>query len=632
MRPRLFLLAAIAILGACHRNEEKPAAALPSRDAFAGSASCRECHEEKYDAWSHDWHARALSKAAPEVMAGRFENAHFRGASSEAWMQHAGDRYIMRTRNREGEPRDYDVAWLIGGKRMQDTVTVFPDGRWQVLPVYFHVTGGGAWVDYNEAKQGTVTADHPYFWTNFRRTANKECLDCHATGVNVRYDRDTHQWSTSFADAGVACEACHGPGARHAATKSKNDIIHPADVSDAQEMAICGSCHGPREPLFPILDARDRFRPGQLYEERYQPLVIVDGPSRSGEYFADGRPSSSSFEYQALLQSRCSLEGKATCLTCHSAPHEKHIANEVKRGVDASCVDCHSKIGADAAAHSHHRAARCIDCHMPPVVSGVLDKFADHTIDVPNVENTIRHGVPNACGVCHADKNPEVLARSLSAWWPNAATRNARRVRLADAIDERTADRSLPALTAVVRDRAEAPILRAAAALLMAQRFPSSAAAILAPIADEPDPLLRARTIEALATTRDRSAVAVAARFVNDPSLQVRETAVLALASARDPRAEPELRKLAGDPATATLFRPHVMLSIAAANRGDFDTAMREIDAALAQAPYVADAIVFRADILARRGDFPAAKSELEEALRFDPRHRGAIARLRSFR
>ena len=37
---------------------------------------------------------------------------------------------------------DFPVDWVIGGKRMQDDVTVFPDGRWQVLPVYFHVTGG----------------------------------------------------------------------------------------------------------------------------------------------------------------------------------------------------------------------------------------------------------------------------------------------------------------------------------------------------------------------------------------------------------------------------------------------------------------------------------------------------------
>src|SRR5262249_55557019 len=161
----------------------------------------------------------------------------------------------------------------------------------------------------NEAKQGVVTPEHPYFWTNFRRTANKECLDCHATGVDVKYDRATRHWTTTFADAGVACEGCHGPGARHAKTKAPRDIVHPGEVDAAGESGLGGPCPGPREPLFPLLDTKHRFKPGDRYDDRYQALVIVDGRERSGEYFADGRPSSSSFEYQALLQSRCFLRG-----------------------------------------------------------------------------------------------------------------------------------------------------------------------------------------------------------------------------------------------------------------------------------------------------------------------------------
>src|SRR5258707_8125081 len=177
---------------------------LPARDAYAGSITCKECHEKNHTRWTHDWHARALQRAERGNVAGRFDGAHYKGESTEAWMTRHGDRFLMRTRDRSGQLHDYPVAWVIGGKRMQDAATVFDDGRWQVLPVYYHVTGGGAWVDYNESKQGKVGPDHPYFWTNFRRTSNKECLDCHATGLDVRYDRLSRRWSTSFADAGVA--------------------------------------------------------------------------------------------------------------------------------------------------------------------------------------------------------------------------------------------------------------------------------------------------------------------------------------------------------------------------------------------------------------------------------------------
>src|SRR5947208_45462 len=83
-----------------------------------------------------------------------------------------------------GALADFPVDWVIGGKRMQDDVTVFPDGRWQVLPVYFHTTKH-EWVDYTESKQGALTPDHPFYWTNARRMANHECLDCHTTNLAV---------------------------------------------------------------------------------------------------------------------------------------------------------------------------------------------------------------------------------------------------------------------------------------------------------------------------------------------------------------------------------------------------------------------------------------------------------------
>jgi len=603
---------------------------LPSRDAYAGSASCKECHEKNYERWSHDWHARALAPAGPKTVAGDFGGRHFRGESSEAWMSRKGDAFVMRTRNREGQPADYPVSRVIGGKRMQDSVTVMPDGRWQVLPVYFHVTGGGAWVDYNEAKQGHVTPDHPFFWTNFQRTANKECLECHATGIDVRYDRAAHTWSTELTDPGVACEACHGPGARHAETKDKRDIVRADHIDKELALSICARCHGPHDPLFPLLDAKDQFRPGDRYDDRYQALVITDGTERSGEYFADGRPSSSTFETQALLQSRCYRIGGATCLTCHTAPHaEEHGDTELKPGArDASCRTCHAAISAQAMAHTHHKNATCLDCHMPKILTGVLDKFADHSIDVPNIRNTFAHGVPNACGVCHRDKSAGALAASLDAWWPGGRARNERRNRLADAIDEKSAAASLPALSDVVRDSAEAPTLRGAAAVILAQRFPAAAADVIAPLLHDSSGVVRARFIEALGYANARPAADAVASLAGDPSIRVRQNAALVLASFDDPRAPAALAKLAGDPATAHLVRPHILRGIGAANRGDFDAAIRELEFALNDAPYATDALVLLADIYARRGDLPHAKSLLEEALRFDPSHRGARARL----
>ncbi|HWU89654.1 MAG TPA: multiheme c-type cytochrome, partial [Kofleriaceae bacterium] len=424
-----------AVAAAIDAPVAAPPAARPP-NPFVGSARCADCHEKEHARWKQSWHARALSPGKRPFVVGDFKDAHFTGASSEAWMKRGGERYVMRARDVGGAFADFPVDWVIGGKRMQDDVTVFPDGRWQVLPIYFHVTGKGEWVDYTEAKQGALTPEHPFYWTNVRRMANHECLDCHTTGLRVTYDEPARTWKTSFIDANVACESCHGPGGHHAETSEERDIVHPVR-SGAVGLSACARCHGPRKPLFPMLDPDHQFELGQSYDELYEPIVVVQGDGISPEFFADGKPRTSSFEYQAMLQAACYRKGGATCLTCHTAPHDeaREHAELRAKDPDASCRTCHAEVAKAGRAHTHHdapAAQRCIACHMAPIVSGVLDHFADHSIDVPVPENTTRHGVPSACGVCHADKPAASLATSLTGWWPDAAKRQARRLRLAD--------------------------------------------------------------------------------------------------------------------------------------------------------------------------------------------------------
>jgi HEAT repeats/Cytochrome c554 and c-prime len=630
---------ALAGSGPSAQQREHPSAPLPGRGEFAGAERCSECHGRNHERWQNDWHAKALSKAEPGAVLGSWSNVHYKGSSSEAWMLRRGTQYVVRTRDSAGETGEHEVAWVIGGKRMQDPLTILPDGRWQVLPVYFHVTGGGAWVDYNEAKQGPVTPDHPFFWTNFRRTANRECLDCHVTGLDVRYDRTTHAWSTTFTDAGVACESCHGPGARHAETKDPQDIVQPRKLSPERGLALCAQCHSPRKPLFPLLDAAHRFRPGERYEDRYEVLVVTNsGPERSGEFFADGRPKSSSFEYAALLQSRCYRQGGATCLSCHTAPHVEHGENELKAQAgdktpvfDQSCRACHARLFEDVAEHSHHRsreAQSCVACHMPRVVPGVLDLFADHALDVPVPQNTTRHGVPNACNQCHAKETPAAMTVALQRLWPEAERRQARRLRLADALDERPNASTEPALAAVVADTQEAPSLRGAAALLLAFQFPQTASQALLPLLGDPSDVVRSKAAVALGLCGARSAALSLTPLLRDPALSVRQAAALTLAGFQQPEGEHALRDLAGGSDSRWLPQPHLTLALVEERRGAWDAAETELTKALELQPYNSAALISLADLQARKQRWADVQATLHEALRFDPQSVPARSRL----
>jgi HEAT repeat protein/cytochrome c554/c'-like protein len=589
------------------------------RDGYVGAAACADCHGKKHAAWSKSWHAHALTRAAePGAVVGNFRGAHFAGTSSEAWMQTRAGAPLMRTHGPDGALADFAVDWVIGGKRMQDDLTVFPDGRWQVLPVYYQVTQR-RWVDYTEAKQGALAPGHPFYWTNLRRMANRECLDCHTTGLEVAFARDTRSWSTKLVDAGVACEDCHGPGARHADSSAAADIFSMKHADDARALDVCASCHGPRNPLFPLLDADHRFRPGQRYADFYDPIVVLIAGKHSGDFFADGRPKSSSFEYQALLQSACYRKGGATCRACHTAPHDAKLGDELRVSADETCRGCHAGESADAKAHARHaKTTSCTACHMPKVVAGVLDKFADHAIDVPVPPNSARHDVPNACATtgCHAAWS---AARIEAAWlklWPDAGKRAARRQRLADAFDEKTAADSAQALVDTISDESEAPTLRGAAAVILAQRFPARGAALL-PLVEARDPTLRLKACEALGHIRVRQAAEALWTRRDDGSLAVRQAAAVGLYALGDARAEELLARLGREPASSHLMQPHFALGRIYARRGELEAARRELGEVARLTPYFAEALLELASVEERLGDHDAAQKRRQDARYF---------------
>jgi hypothetical protein len=489
------------------------------------------------------------------------------------------------------------------------------------------VTGKGEWVDYTESKQGALAPDNPFYWTNWRRMANHECLDCHTTALRVAYDESAAKWSTTFADGSVACEDCHGAGGRHAETQEKEDIVQPAHAG-AVGLSACARCHGPRKPLFPLLDPEHAFRLGQSYDELYDPITIALGNGMSPDFFVDGRPKTSSFEYQATLQSACVRKGGATCLTCHTAPHEAKEHAELRdHDPDAECVKCHSTI--DRVAHSHHKdakAQKCVACHMPGVVSGVLDHFADHSIDVPAPQNTAKHGVPNACGLCHADRSADALAQQLAAWWPDAAARQTRRIRLADAFDAATARTSARPLAGVIGDTDEAPTLRGAAMLIAAARFGAPTAIVFEKMLKSDSVILRAKACEAIALAKATKSADALAAALTDPSLRVRLACALALWDLEDPRAEAALAKLAADPESKNLLYPHLELGLAYARRKEFARAETELAQGARLSPYFADPIVQLAAVLVEEGKLDDAKRRVAQALALEPANKGALA------
>ncbi|MEO6324277.1 MAG: ammonia-forming cytochrome c nitrite reductase subunit c552, partial [Thermoanaerobaculia bacterium] len=409
---------------------------------FVGSARCATCHKRQHQLWAEDWHSRALSPASSRAVVARFDPPivfNERGTRAEAFR--SGAAFRMKAEGPDGSFGNFPVDWVIGGRRMQDFVTTFPDGRLQVLPIYFHVTGKGEWVDYTTLKQGALTREHPFFWANYARTFNKECLSCHVTGEEMGWNEKAGEFSTTWSEPGIACERCHGAGARHAKDGLARSIVRPTALSKERGLALCASCHAPRAPWRSAFSPASRFRAGQRFDEVFEPVTPVLGPGDlSGDFWLDGRPSVGSMESAAFEQSMCVRKGGMTCFDCHTAPHGRGGLSELRpiSARDGACLKCHLALAEASAAakHSFHKqgpGSACADCHMPRTVVGVLDAQIDHSIDVPNPANARDFGIPDACTACHAGKSPEWAIAELERRFPGSR-RGARRQRLAHAL------------------------------------------------------------------------------------------------------------------------------------------------------------------------------------------------------
>jgi hypothetical protein len=277
------------------------------------------------------------------------------------------------------------------------------------------------------------------------------CIACHSVAGEPRHDLETDSFDTRAAELGIACEACHGPGAahvarhrdpfaryaQHASNASDATIIQPARLSPERSAAVCGQCHAyafPRDPEGFWTDGYSRtFRAGDALEPsrtlltprtlagKHSPVSDADP---NAIFWPDGAVRVGGREYNGLVASPCfergSGERKMTCTSCHSM-HRGDPAGQVapERIGDRACTDCHSD--ARARNHSNHLAdspgSACVSCHMPKTSYALLSAVRSHRIESPNVARALASGKPNACNLCHLDRSLAWTAKRMAEWY-----------------------------------------------------------------------------------------------------------------------------------------------------------------------------------------------------------------------
>jgi tetratricopeptide (TPR) repeat protein len=98
---------------------------------------------------------------------------------------------------------------------------------------------------------------------------------------------------------------------------------------------------------------------------------------------------------------------------------------------------------------------------MPRTVQSIKAEIRDHSMSVPAPENTIRHGIPNACNLCHRDRDARWSLEKMKGWYGDASRQKWLRRADAFAAAGKGDAGAIPKLIEILGMVSEGPLARA---------------------------------------------------------------------------------------------------------------------------------------------------------------------------
>lgn len=496
------LLIAVLLAPRANSRQQPSNAAGPLEPNFVGAQACASCHSDVTHEWLQSRHSKMVQPATPQGVIGDFSRGTVELRGSPYVLQKQGSKYYITESYLRGVPWKHKIEYTLGNRRIQHYLTTLPDGRIILVPAtwdnvrkkWFHNA------DINDPEEAPGVQIQ--LW-------NKTCYSCHVSGEEKNFDLQSESYHTTWQNFGISCERCHGPGSEHVAwaegagaLDDDSRAIIDATIVNFKHMdamhstMVCAQCHSFRDIYV------DGFRAGSNYFDYFMPVMQYRLPDKEDPaYWPDGRTRRFSNDAFGLWQSQCFLKGGATCVTCHVRPHNTNVDlnAQLRPTNNALCTGCHDAIGKNIVAHTHHAVnsagSSCVDCHMPRTVLSIKAQIRDHSISVPVPENTINHGIPNACNECHQDKDARWASEQMNKWYGPPSGSRQKLIQRADAFSQaREGDSAaVPALLEIVRDPAGGPLVRANAVGYLGNYADDRAAygAVSHALSDS-DPLVRA--------------------------------------------------------------------------------------------------------------------------------------------
>jgi predicted CXXCH cytochrome family protein len=631
----LLSLVFLTSFGALRLQAQTGAAPPPSAGeaTFVGSERCASCHKREHEAWKTSQHAHALQHARGAAVLGDFKDAKFDKDSVATTFLTRDSRFLIDTLGPDGKRGEFEVKFVLGLEPLQQYLVELPGGRLQAFGIAWDTRpagdGGQRWFDLYPGQK--LEPGDPLHWTGIQQNANYMCIDCHVTNLRKGFDGAANAYHSTWSEAGVGCEACHGPGSAHAAKPqvklpaqymARSKIAWGTDpaarpqvppAARTAELETCARCHARRSQL------TDDIHAGQSFGDGFRAALL-----ERGLYHADGQMQDEVYNYGSFLQSRMFSKG-VSCSDCHDPHTEKLRATG-----NGLCEQCHDANKYDTRAHHFHdpasKAGLCVSCHMPAVTYMIVDPRHDHSFRVPRPDLAQSLGVPDVCASCHGDKPAGWTAQELRKRLGHAP---AGFQTFAEAFD--TADRGAPGaagqLAQIANDPAQPAIVRASA---LARADTGAIGINLSTSLDDADPLVRRAAIELVASGDIGQWAGQLVRLLQDPVREVRIEAAHALAGPGELRLSGEQRSafrkaldeyVAVQRYNADRAEAHMNLALLEIRRGNGLLADEHLTRAIAIDASFVPAYLQLADLYRARRDEARAEQVLRQALE---RNRGS--------
>ena len=445
---------------------------------YRSSESCQPCHPAAHASWSRSYHRTMTQIANGETALADFSDVTllFDGRPYRLY-QRQGQPYVELL-DPDGVDRALELAQTGDVEAAQQFAQSIPTVSRPIATttgshhyqLYWYPSGRGdelymlpfAWLIEERRWLPRVSVFlTPPNQLEPRKVWNRDCLPCHSTGGTPGYEPGGKgSPETRLAEAGIACEACHGPGDAHAqenrdplrryglylGERADETVVNPLRLAGQRASQVCGQCHSlntqydgetwagsfvnglPYRPGADLAETRYIVSPGTLEQSPLMQDFVRQRPGTLEEWFwSDGEIRVVGREYNGLVESPCYGGGEFGCLSCHSM-HDAAPDDQLKAGMrgDAACLQCHQDFESRIAEHSHHPAdssgARCLSCHLPHTSYGLLKASRSHRVTSPSVGANLSTGRPNACNLCHLDRSLGWTADALEEWygidWP----------------------------------------------------------------------------------------------------------------------------------------------------------------------------------------------------------------------